>query len=151
MSKKPELLKSDDVETPNLKLLKPNMGRILIVDDDFSNRVKITVCLQKLGFNAWTASNGIEALTILEKQSFDLILMDCEMPKLNGFQATHMIRKSGHPELKKIPIIAFTAGDKGLCLEMGMDDYLAKPFVLIELLRILDKWLGWILKENSIT
>ena len=89
--------------------------------------------LAKIGFNAHVADNGQEGLDILEAQHFDLVLMDCQMPVLDGYEATKAIReRENENSQSRMPIIALTAnamiGDADKCLAAGMDDYLSKPF-----------------------
>ena len=87
--------------------------------------------LEKRGHEVAVAGNGEEALEALDKQEFDLVLMDVQMPEMDGLQATVAIRKSEMKSGRHIPIIAMTAhamaGDKERCLEAGMDDYITKP------------------------
>jgi CheY-like chemotaxis protein len=86
--------------------------------------------LEKAGHKILTAGTGVEVLALLEQESFDLILMDCQMPELDGFETTKRIRSS-EKNWKSIPIIAMTAnamtGDRELCLQSGMNNYVAKP------------------------
>jgi CheY-like chemotaxis protein/HPt (histidine-containing phosphotransfer) domain-containing protein len=98
--------------------------------------------LRKLGFEASAVFNGAEAVEAVQHEAYDLILMDCEMPVMDGFEATRRIRESPHAG---IPILAVTAhampSDRELCLQAGMNDYLSKPVELSELTEKLDKWL----------
>ncbi|MGD1071863.1 MAG: PAS domain S-box protein [Bryobacteraceae bacterium] len=106
----------------------PNGKRVLVVDDNAVNRTVALAQLGKLGFEASAVSNGADAVDAVESGKFDLVLMDCEMPVMDGFEATRRIRASSHPD---IPIIAVTADamadDRERCLRAGMSDYLAKP------------------------
>ena len=94
------------------------------------------------------ANNGVEALKVLQAQSFDLVLMDCQMPEMDGFDATREIRKLDIRALQDqhLPIVAMTAnvmsGDRERCLEVGMDDYVGKPVQRDHLEAVLYKWLG---------
>ena len=105
--------------------------RILLAEDNRVNQVLAVRLLEKRGHEVVVARNGEEALEALDKQAFDLILMDVQMPEMDGLQATVVIRKGEMKTGKHIPIIAMTAhamaGDKERCLEAGMDDYLTKP------------------------
>lgn len=125
--------------------------KILVVEDNPINQKVTMAILQKLGYRAELAANGHEALAALKNRPFNLIIMDCEMPEMDGYQATLQIRNwqdSKDTTLKQkstIPIIAMTAhaleGDRQKCLAAGMDDFLSKP-VKPELLRdIIGKWL----------
>jgi two-component system sensor histidine kinase/response regulator len=105
--------------------------RILLAEDNRVNQVLAVRLLEKRGHEVAVAGNGEEALEALDKQAFDLVLMDVQMPEMDGLQATAAIRKSEMKSGKHIPIIAMTAhamaGDKDRCLEAGMDDYITKP------------------------
>ncbi len=106
--------------------------RILVADDNTTNRIIAVKMLEKLGHVAEAVTNGAEAIDSLRRLPYDLVLMDCQMPVLDGFEATRVIR---NPETglrnPQIPIIALTAhamkGDRDLCLEAGMNDYVSKP------------------------
>jgi CheY-like chemotaxis protein len=120
--------------------------RILLADDNATNQKVALAILNKLGYRADVASNGLEAVKAVEIGQYDLVLMDVQMPEMDGFEATEAIRKTetgtGAPRL---PIIAMTAhamkGDRERCLEHGMDDYIAKPVQPDALLDALEKWL----------
>lgn len=106
---------------------------VLVVEDNAVNQEVALGMLAKIGFNADVADNGQEGLDILAQQHFDLILMDCQMPVLDGYEATKAIREREiENSQSRIPIIALTAnamiGDADKCLAAGMDDYLSKPF-----------------------
>lgn len=117
-------------------------GRILVAEDNPVNREVAVAFLAKLGYRSSTAGNGVEALEAVKSGGFDLVLMDCEMPVMDGFEATRRIRESIHTG---IPIIALTANamqaDRDRCLHEGMSDHLAKPVDLHKLADLLDKWL----------
>lgn len=115
---------------------------ILIVEDNALN-MKIAIgMLKKIGYKFKSASNGKEALEILKEFSPDLILMDIQMPELNGFETTKIIRKQEAQTKKHVPIIAMTAyamsGDRELCINSGMDDYMSKPFDINKLKEIIE-------------
>jgi CheY-like chemotaxis protein len=107
-----------------------NNLHILIADDNLLNLEILTIMLQNLGHQVSVVKNGAEVLSALEQYAFDIILMDINMPELNGIEATIQIRQMNKP-YQHIPIIAMSAniGDKfsALCLENGMNAYLAKP------------------------
>ena len=115
---------------------------VLLVEDNMVNRTLALEMLQRLGCDAMHAGNGVEALDALEKQDFDVVLMDCQMPVMDGFIATRKLRERELVK-KKEPtrVVALTAnalaGDREACLASGMNDYLAKPFTLAQLRNIL--------------
>lgn len=117
---------------------------ILLAEDNVINQKMAVHILEKHGHKVKIASDGTEAISALEGKAFDLILMDVQMPKMDGFKATGIIRekekKSGSPG---IPIIAMTAhamkGDRERCIEAGMDDYISKPIKAENLLKIIDR------------
>jgi CheY-like chemotaxis protein len=117
----------------------------LFAEDNLINREIALAMLDETGYDVTVAGNGHEVLAALADQPFDAILMDCQMPEMDGFQVTRMLRRqealNGH---RRTPIIALTAnameGDRERCLEAGMDDYLAKPFSRDQLLLALGRW-----------
>ena len=117
--------------------------RVLIAEDNPVNQRLAQRLLQKLGYLTEIVSNGYEAVQALDKTSFDLVLMDCQMPEMDGYEATRRIRlrEAGRSH---IPVIAMTAnamaGDREKCLDAGMDDYVTKPINLQHLAEALDKW-----------
>ena len=121
-------------------------ARVLVVEDNATNQLVAKGMLAKFGVHADVAADGREALSALEKLTYDLVFMDCQMPVMDGYQATVQIRD---PQSKvtdhAIPIIAMTAnamqGDRDLCIEAGMDDYLAKPVDPAKLRGALERWL----------
>ena len=120
--------------------------RILLVEDNTINQMVIVNILKKFGYNADVVANGREAVKKLEIIPYNIVLMDCQMPEMDGYEATKVIR---NPESKvlnhKIPVIAMTAhamkGDREKCFETGMDDYLAKPVNPKEFSDMLEKWI----------
>ncbi|WP_170270508.1 PAS domain-containing hybrid sensor histidine kinase/response regulator [Heliorestis acidaminivorans] len=119
---------------------------VLLVEDNPVNQKLATAQLGKLGISVQVANNGLEAVRTLENASFSLILMDCQMPEMDGFEATRIIRKRESKSSNRIPIIAMTAmamqGDREKCLTHGMDDYISKPVSLGVLRELLQKWLS---------
>jgi CheY-like chemotaxis protein len=121
-------------------------GRVLLAEDNLINQEVAMAMLQKIGVSARVAANGEDALNQLQENSYDLVLMDCQMPVMDGFEATQGIRQReaelGHGH---IPIVALTAnaimGDREVCLAKGMDDYLSKPFTAEQLHKVLAQWL----------
>jgi signal transduction histidine kinase len=125
----------------------PLAGKVLLVEDNPVNRMLAVAMLGNLGIEVTEAENGLVALQHLEKSRFDLVLMDCQMPVMDGFEATREIRAREHGALAaRIPIIAVTAnalsGDSEQCLQAGMDAHLAKPFTLKTLRAAIAPWLG---------
>ena len=122
-------------------------ARILLAEDNLTNQEVAVAMLKKLGYSADLVANGAAALEALRKADYDVVLMDCEMPEMDGYEATKRIRdlRAGtrHP---RIPIIAITAdamtGDRDRCLQAGMSDYIAKPVELRILAVVLEKWLN---------
>lgn len=119
--------------------------QVLLVEDNRVNRELAMEMLAKFNIEADTADNGREALEILSTKSFDLVLMDCQMPVMDGFECTRQIRtrmQSG--EMSSVPIIALTAnamrGDRERCLDAGMDDYISKPLRLQDMRAMLKRW-----------
>jgi PAS domain S-box-containing protein len=120
--------------TPNTVLSKL---RILVAEDNITSQLIVKTKLEKAGHSLQIANNGIEAIRMAKEGAFDLILMDFEMPEMNGLEATRLIRKTEQESGQHIPIIAMTAyamkEDKQKCLDAGMDAYLSKPVKLDEL------------------
>ena len=120
--------------------------RILVAEDIATNQEVALAILGKLGYPADAVGNGAAALAAIEKVPYDLILMDCEMPEMDGYEATRRIREQESAAGKsRIPILALTAhaisGDRGKCMQAGMDDYLSKPIEPRRLAEALEKWL----------
>ena len=119
--------------------------QILLVEDNVVNQKVALLMLKKLGYEAEVANNGTEALAALSVKSYDLILMDCLMPEMDGYEATKRIRSLSGPAANS-PIIAMTASafaeDRRACLDAGMTDYLAKPVREAELREKLSHWLA---------
>lgn len=118
--------------------------RLLVVEDNKVNQQVAVSRLQRLGYSVETADNGAIALEMLAESDYDLIFMDCQMPVLDGYEATRKIRKLEGIKAE-LPVIAMTAnamsGDREKCLAAGMSDYLSKPVKNDELTRILSSWL----------
>ncbi len=126
--------------------VKTSDARILLVEDDTINRLMTKSLLTRAGYHVEVASNGSEAIDALEKNDYSVVLMDCMMPVLNGYEATIVIRNPASAVRNHaIPVIALTANamqeDRDCCLAAGMDDYLAKPIEMIKMLAMLKKWL----------
>jgi len=119
-------------------------GKILIVEDNIVNQKLTCSILKKIGIDFEIANQGEEAISLWQNSDFDLILMDCQMPILDGYIATQRIRQL--ETTSHIPIIALTANamenDDIRCKNAGMDDFLSKPFTIKDLISILEKWLN---------
>lgn len=131
-----------------------NRKRVLVVEDNKTNQAVAMILLKKIGLDAVGAGNGAEALAALSDAHFDLILMDIQMPIMDGLEATRRIRenekatKKDHHDpdgARAIPIIALTAhtqdGDRDCCLDAGMNDYITKPISHAQLVEMVTKWL----------
>lgn len=118
---------------------------ILLAEDVEINQMVAVELLENMGHSVDVVENGLKALDALKKKHYDMVLMDCQMPEMDGYTATRLIRsgKAG-TDNEAIPVIAMTAhamaGDKEKCLESGMDDYISKPFQVEQLQRMLSKW-----------
>ncbi len=117
--------------------------RILLVEDDSINRMVATAALESMNVDVTVAENGQEGVDAFMAAEFDIVLMDCQMPIMDGYEATGRIRTfeggGGHT-----PVVALTAnalmGDREKCLTAGMDDYLTKPLKFDDLKRVIDQW-----------
>ncbi len=118
--------------------------RLLLAEDNKVNQQIALAMLKTLNLDIRIATNGRQAVAAFSSERFDLVLMDCQMPEMDGFQATQQIRQQ-RPDLT-LPIIALTAnameGDRERCLAAGMDDYLSKPFKKEQLLQVVTKWMN---------
>ena len=141
-----ELLLPEKDLLPNIACSKPSPSeikdrslRILMAEDNPVNQKVALSMLKRIGYQADVAANGFEVLQALERQPYDVVLMDVQMPEMDGFEATRRIRSSG----SKICIIAMTAhalnGDKRACLDVGMDEYVSKPIRMEELQKVLER------------
>ncbi len=126
------------------EVVRQNSVRVLIADDHRVNQQVAVLMIERLGHRADVVANGYEAVDAVLRQPYDIVLMDCQMPEMDGYQATKEIR-GREPDGTHIPIIALTAnamkGDRDECLEAGMDDFLSKPVKIAELKDLLDRWI----------
>lgn len=122
---------------------------ILVAEDNKINQKLIVKMLLYYGYKADVVNDGLEALNALKQQKYDLVLMDCQMPDMNGYEATEKIRQM--EEFKFLPIIALTAhtmtGDREKCIAAGMNDFISKPIDPEKLIKLLESWLN---KKNII-
>ncbi|MCO5388064.1 MAG: response regulator [Desulfosporosinus sp.] len=117
---------------------------VLLVEDTLANQKLATVMLRQLGYNTDLAENGQKAVAMCNIKNYDIILMDCQMPLMDGYEASSIIKKSKGLHRDTV-IIAMTAhameGDRDKCINAGMDDYFSKPINMNKLDKILKKWL----------
>jgi two-component system sensor histidine kinase/response regulator len=127
------------------------LGRLLIVEDNAINQAVAKGMAAKLGYDCDVAGNGIEAIQALGRRQYDAVLMDCQMPEMDGFEATGEIRRGPAPT-NGVPIVAMTASalveDRDRCLDAGMDDYLPKPIRAGDLDKVLRRLLPVIYREH---
>ena len=127
--------------------------RVLVVEDNPTNQQVANAMLKSLGVQVSLASNGQQAVELVQHFDFDLVLMDCQMPVMDGFQATAAIRRLPSGRGERLPIAAVTAnalqGDEQKCLDAGMNDFLPKPFKLAQLQALLARWLPRALEVSS--
>ena len=127
--------------------------RVLVAEDNPVNQKVTQTMLKRMGLRADVVANGLEAVNALQMIPYDLVLMDCQMPEMDGFEATRCIRLEGSKALNpRIPIIAMTAstmqGDREKCIQAGMNDFIAKPVQKRELAEIIDRWLAITTNDN---
>lgn len=141
------MLFTDESDTSPARRLPSSFGaHVLLVEDNPVNQIVAQVMLEQFDCTVQIAENGKEALLSVEQTGFDLVLMDCMMPEMDGYAATSEIRRrQAAGRLPRLPVIALTAnaieGDRERCLAAGMDDYLAKPFTAEGLRQQLERWL----------
>ncbi len=121
--------------------------RILLAEDNISNQQVAVTIINKMGLRVDAVANGLEAIKALEQIPYDIVLMDVQMPEMDGFEATRSIREASTPVHNHfVPVIAMTAhamkGDREKCIEAGMNDYISKPVTPEALEEILDKWIS---------
>jgi len=140
----PEVLPPPQVEQPP-EATRPIAGHVLLVEDNPVNRQVAQRLLMLMGISYAAAFNGKEALDQLDKDSYDVVLMDCQMPIMDGYTAVRILRQNEETSGRHLPVIAMTAnamaGDREKCLRAGMDDYMSKPLNRALMEQTLRKWL----------
>ena len=141
----PEILKQEVMPPMSAASAYGNDYVILLVEDEATQQQLLLRQLKQLGYSADVACNGRQAIEMASENSYALILMDCQMPAMDGFEATKAIREAEKSTNRHAPIVAMTAsalpGDKESCLAAGMDDYLSKPLGLDQLRAMLKRWI----------
>ena len=131
--------------TRAVDLIEVIRGTVLLVEDNPVNQAVAAAMLDALGVRMQLACNGEEAIAMLDERDFDLVLMDCQMPVMDGYEATRTIRRLHANRTTRLPIIALTANalqdDEAKCIKAGMDAFLAKPFSIAQLRSALTPWL----------
>ena len=133
-------------ETAGPSVIRP--GRVLVVEDNEVNALVVRGMLEQMGVNAELAADGQKALAVMNQTTYDLVLMDCQMPVLDGWEATRLwrARETRLRQNQRVPIVALTAsaaaGERERCLKAGMDDYLSKPFTREALSELVDRYLA---------
>jgi CheY-like chemotaxis protein len=133
----------------------PRPARILVAEDNEINQIVTTQVLSKVGYKCDLVANGKEALQALTEKRYDLVLMDCQMPEMDGFEATRQYRTQESTRTQTgtapVPIIALTAnamsGDRERCLEAGMTDYLTKPINPVKLIDLVQQYLDEVMAK----
>jgi PAS domain S-box-containing protein len=139
---KAQIQSPEKTEPTAIEPIKPK--RILVAEDSSVNQLLALAVLRKLGHSPHAVANGREVIEALGTATYDLILMDCQMPEMDGYEATRAIRKAEATSGKHIPIVALTANamqsDQRTCLDSGMDDYIAKPLKKERLVEAIERW-----------
>jgi two-component system, sensor histidine kinase len=134
------------IQTATMSPVQQFQGKILVVEDAAMNQMVVCKVLERLGLASKVANNGQEAIDLLAQEQFDLVLMDGQMPVMDGYEATAVIRSGSVPGVNpNIPVVALTAhamvGEDKKCLDVGMNDYLTKPLDRAKLIEVLGKYL----------
>ena len=130
-------------------------GHVLVAEDNESNLIVASAHLERVGLRVTVAADGLQALELLARERFDLVLMDCQMPVIDGFEATRQLRQRESESGCRVPVVALTAnampGDRERCIAAGMDDYLPKPYTGDEMMRVLRRWLPAERRQENLT
>ena len=125
-------------------MLEDRRCRVLLVEDNEVNQALAVAILAKLGYGADVAGDGRAAVAALADAAYGAVLMDCQLPVMDGYQATAEIRRMEEGDTRRTPIIAMTAGaidgDREACLAAGMDDYITKPIAIAVVDQVLSRW-----------
>ena len=146
IASRPEARRQADAE--DVPAARPEHGaRVLVVEDNAANLKVAVRMIERLGYRGDMAGNGVEAVKALGNLEYDAVLMDCQMPEMDGYEATRHIRRLEQGSARRhTPIIAMTAsamaGDRERCLAAGMDDYISKPIKMHVVAAVLERWLG---------
>ena len=143
----PKYVPVKELPAPKVPTIRPEaQGRILLAEDNLTNQMIAVSMLKSLGFEVTVAVNGAEALAAYAKDIYDLVLMDCQMPEMDGFEATKRIRELEPSLGRRTPIVALTANattrDQQRCREAGMDDYISKPVHREKVSTVVFKWVN---------
>jgi CheY-like chemotaxis protein/nitrogen-specific signal transduction histidine kinase len=140
-----------ELGTDGLETTEPKHGRVLVVDDNAANQKVAARMIERLGYRVDVASTGAEAAVMVGNGRYDAVLMDCQMPEVDGYEASRRIRREERGGAH-LPIIAVTAddmsGERERCLAAGMDDYISKPLKLPIVAAVLERWLAT--KEEAV-
>lgn len=136
---------AETTELPKTVIKPQRPLRILLVEDNEVNQMVASMLLKKMGHQSDTAENGLLAIEALKQQHYDLVLMDCQMPVMDGYETTRKIREN--PEWHDLPVIAVTAnvmqGDRDDCFACGMNDYITKPYNRDQLSAAITRWTAY--------
>jgi signal transduction histidine kinase/ActR/RegA family two-component response regulator len=145
VAQEPRIISEPEAPSIPPRQHQPRNARVLLVEDNKINQKVATLMLKNLGYPVNVASNGVEALNALDEEHYDLILMDCMMPEMDGFEATRRLREMGG-QGASVPVIAMTASafddDRLACMSAGMNDFISKPVCEYDLGTKLEFWLA---------
>ena len=136
---------TDETAPDGAQPMPDERGVVLLVEDNTMNQLVATRMLAKLGYRNDVANNGREAIDAITVGAYDAVLMDCQMPEMDGYEATRQLRRAEAGTDRHLPVIAMTAaamtGDREACLEAGMDDYITKPVSVDAISEVLERWI----------
>ena len=121
------------------------LGKVLLVEDNATQQTLMKVLAKRFGLDMRTVWSATQALEALSRENFDLVLMDCQLPGMDGLECTSLIREIDRCYRRRTPVVAVTAaeadGNREHCLRAGMDDFLSKPFTIDEFEQLIQRWL----------